>query len=132
MPELPLLDDHAVETDAPPEAVWDALWSVLRRSFGSRSARRFGRVVGVRDTDPLVGFRVADEERDRRLVLEGQHRFARYRLTFELRGRVLVATTHAAFPGPQGRLYRALIVPTRFHARVVKRILAATARRARG
>ena len=129
--ELPLVDSHTVAVDAAPDAVWDALWSVLRRSFGgSARSRRFGRVVGVRDTEPLVGFRIDEEERGRRLVLEGEHRFSRYRLAFELSNGRLEATTHAAFPDPHGKLYRALIVPTRFHARVVNRILRASARAA--
>ena len=36
--------------------------------------------------------------------------------------------THAAFPGPHGRVYRALILPTGFHARVVNRVLGAIRR----
>ena len=128
---LPYVDEHSVETRAAPDAVWEALWSVLRRSFGgSRGSRTFGRVVGVRDSAPLVGFRVVEEERGRRLVLEGTHRFARYRLSFDLDGGRLRAVTHAAFPGPHGRVYRALILPTGFHARVVSRLLRAAARAA--
>ena len=129
--DLPFVDAHSVEVNASPDAVWVALWSVLRRSFGGSSrSRRFGRVVGVRDTEPLVGFRIDEEERGRRLVLEGEHRFSRYRLAFELSDGRLEATTHAAFPGPHGKLYRALIVPTRLHARIVNRILRASARAA--
>ena len=128
---LPYVDEHAVAVNAEPDEVWDALWSVLRRSFGgTRGSRVFASAVGVHDTDPLVGFRVAEEEPGRLLVLEGRHRFARYRLTFELDGGRLKATTHADFPGRHGRVYRALILPTGFHARVVNRMLGATARAA--
>lgn len=130
---LPYVDEHSIEIRAAPEAVWEALWLVLRRSFGgSRGSRVFARAVGVRDTEPLLGFRLAEQERGRRLVLEGEHRFARYRLSFDLENGRLRATTHAAFPGPHGRVYRALILPTGFHARVVNRLLAATARRSGG
>jgi hypothetical protein len=128
---LPFVDEHSVEVAEPPEVVWGALWSVLHRSFGgSRRSRAFGRVVGVRDRDPIVGFRVAEEDPGRLLVLEGEHRFARYRLSVLLDGGRLRATTHAAFPGPHGRVYRLLILPTGFHRRVVRRLLAATARAA--
>jgi hypothetical protein len=128
---LPFVDEHAVEVRAPPEAVWEALWRVLHRSFGgSRGSRAFASAVGVRDRDPIAGFRVAEEEPGRTLVLEGQHRFARYRLSFDLEDGTLRATTHAAFPGLHGRLYRLLIMPTGFHRRIVRRILAAVARKA--
>jgi hypothetical protein len=128
---LPFVDEHSTETRADPETVWEALWSVLGRSFGgSRGTRLFGRVVGVRDTEPIVGFRVAEEERGRLLVLEGRHRFAEYRLTFRYEDGRLSAATHASFPGPHGKAYRGLILPTGFHARVVNRLLAATARAA--
>jgi hypothetical protein len=128
---LPYVDEHHVETHSSPDAVWEALWVVLRKRFGgSRGSRLFARAVGVREREPIVGFRVAEEERGRLLVLEGSHRFARYRLAFELDAGRLKATTHAAFPGPHGRIYRTLILPTGFHARVVRRILASVVRRA--
>jgi hypothetical protein len=128
---LPFVDEHSVEIPAAPDAVWDALWAVLERTFGgTRGSRLFGRAVGVRDTKPLVGFRIAEEERGRRLVLEGEHRFARYRLTFRFEDGRLGAATHAAFPGPHGRVYRALILLTGFHARVVSRLLRAIGRAA--
>ena len=54
---LPYVDEHAVAVNAEPDEVWDALWSVLGRSFGgTRGSRLFARAVGVRDTEPLVGF----------------------------------------------------------------------------
>lgn len=126
---LPFVDEHSVEIQEPREVVWAALWAVLRRMLGgSRGSRLFGRAVGVRDTEPVLGFRVADEEPGRLLVLEGRHRFADYRLTFRYEDGRLSAATHTAFPGPHGRVYRALILPTGFHARVVRRILAAVRR----
>jgi hypothetical protein len=126
---LPFVDEHSVEIPAEPDAVWDALWAVLGRTFGgTRGSRLFARAVGVRDIEPIVGFRIAEEERGRILVLEGEHRFARYRLTFRFENGRLSAATHSAFPGPHGRVYRALILPTGFHARVVNRILSAIRR----
>jgi hypothetical protein len=126
---LPFVDEHSVEIPAAPEAVWDAPWAVLRRSFGgTRGSRLFGRAVGVRDTEPIVGFHVVEEERGRSLVLEGEHRFAQYRWTFRFENGRLSAATHAAFPGPHGKVYRTLILPTGFHARVVKRVLEAVRR----
>ena len=123
---LPFVDEHSVEIAAPPDALWDALWAVLGRTFGgTRGSRLFGRAVGVRDTEPIVGFHVVEEERGRSLVLEGEHRFARYRWTFRFENGRLSAATHAAFPGPHGKVYRALILSTGFHARVVKRVLEA-------
>jgi hypothetical protein len=126
---LPFVDEHSLEIRETREAVWAALWAVLRRTFGgSRGSRLFGRAVGVMDTEPIVGFRVAEEEPGQMLVLQGRHRFADYRLTFRYEDGLLSATTHAAFPGPHGRVYRTLILPTGFHARVVRRILAAVRR----
>jgi hypothetical protein len=125
---LPYVDEHSVETDAEPDVVWDALWSVLRRGFGgTRGSRLFARVVGVRDTEPITGFRIAEEDPGRRLVLEGEHRFARYRWAFRLEDGRISAATYADFPGLHGRIYRTLILPTGFHRRVVRRILAAVA-----
>ena len=126
---LPFVDEHSVEIAAAPDAVWEALWTELGRRFGgTRGSRLFARVLGVRDTEPIVGFHVTEEEQGRSLVLEGEHRFARYRLTFRFEDGRLSAATHAAFPGPHGRVYRALILPTGFHARVVNRVLEAIRR----
>ena len=128
---LPLVDEHSVETRSPPDVVWEALWQVLHRRFGGTAgSRAFARAVGVHDTAPIVGFRVEEEQPGRRLVLGGRHRFASYRLSFDLDDGRLRAPTHAAFPGLHGRAYRALIIPTGLHARVVNRILGATARAA--
>jgi hypothetical protein len=128
---LPFVDEHSVEIPAEPGVVWDALWAVLDGTFGgTRGSRLFARAVGVTDTEPIVGFHVVEEEPGLRLVLEGEHRFARYRLTFRFENGRLSAATHAAFPGPHGRVYRALILPTGFHTRAVNRILRAVRRAA--
>ena len=69
-----------------------------------------------------------------RLRLEGRHRFSRYALDFELiavtRGTRLSATTLAAFPGVPGTLYRTLVIGTRGHVLVVRRLLHSVRRRA--
>jgi hypothetical protein len=62
-------------------------------------------------------------------VLEGRHRFSRYRLGFHLdpleAGRVLVrARTDAAFPGPHGAVYKALVIGSGLHGVVMRRMLA--------
>jgi hypothetical protein len=69
------------------------------------------------------------------LVLEGEHRFSRYALIFHLEalpaGRSRVrAETRAAFPGIRGGAYRALVIGTRAHVLVTKRLLHAVGTRA--
>jgi hypothetical protein len=69
------------------------------------------------------------------LALAGRHRFSVYLLSFRLEdagsGRTrLVAETRAAFPGLKGSVYRALVIGTRMHVVVTRRILSATKRRA--
>ncbi|WP_445149674.1 hypothetical protein [Baekduia sp. Peel2402] len=146
MSELPLIDEHAMVVDASPAATWDAVDAVVRGSFASRRTERFARALGcepaTRSGDALVagatlpGFAIVRAEPDAALVLEGRHRFARYRLTFTLaslddgaRCRV-TAITHAAFPGARGRVYRALVIGTRAHVLVTRRLLTAIRRRA--
>jgi hypothetical protein len=61
-------------------------------------------------------------------VLEGRHPFSRYALVFLIDAREgggcrARAQTWAAFPGPQGRLYRALVIGSGMHAVLVRRML---------
>jgi hypothetical protein len=79
----------------------------------------------------VPGFRVAEAEPGRRLVLRGRHRFSDYQLTFLLDddGR-LRAQTHAAFPGVKGRVYKTLVLGSRLHVLATRRILRAAASRA--
>jgi hypothetical protein len=73
---------------------------------------------------------VVDSEPGRRLALRGQHRFARYALTFLIDGDQLRARSEAAFPGIRGRLYRALLMGTGGHRLVTRGLLRRIARAA--
>jgi hypothetical protein len=128
---LPFVDEHTLAVDAPAAVVWRAVEEVMTAPAGP-AARRYGRLVGVRGGR---AFEVAGSEPPRRLLLVGEHRFARYSLGFTIDDRgprrsILRAQTRAAFPGGAGRLYRGLVVGTRAHVLVVRRLLARVARRA--
>ncbi|WP_157592243.1 hypothetical protein [Solirubrobacter soli] len=58
-----------------------------------------------------------------RLELRGRHRFARYALVFLIDGGRVRAQTYAAFPGVEGRAYRALVIGSGAHRVVTKRLL---------
>jgi hypothetical protein len=142
MPEpeqLPFLDEHRERVDVPADVAWMALVGVLRRRMGG--AGRLARVLGCdslegtpgfsgRVGETLPGFRVVDCEPGRRLALRGQHRFARYALTFLIDGDQLCARSEAAFPGIRGRLYRALLMGTGGHRLVTRGLLRQVARAA--
>jgi hypothetical protein len=103
---------------------------------------RIGRLVGCVDTEssgprPLAtgsavpGFHVDRADPERELALVGAHRFSDYALVFLLAvddegGTLLRAETRAAFPGLEGRLYRTLVIGTRIHVLVTRRLLKAT------
>lgn len=153
------MDEHFVSIDAAGEAAWDALLHVVERSFSSPRSARAARVLGCRDAaasgprpltegSAMPGFRVAVADAQRELALAGRHRFSGYALVFRVElversgpvedtgpvghsgGVRLSAATRADFPGVPGKLYRALVIGTGLHVRVVQRILAATKRRA--
>lgn len=147
MTELPFIDEHSRQIDAPDEAVWSALLGALGRSFaglpdwlasawGLRPRTRTGgweRAAVLGDT--LPGFEVVEAEPPRVLVLRGGHRFSEYELRFDLdcpaRSRTrLRAQTSAAFPGVSGTLYRALVIGTGGHRIAVRRLLSGVAARA--
>jgi hypothetical protein len=143
---LPWVDEHAGELDATPAVVWPALLRTVERMTAGRAAPRYARAVGCADTEaggprPLEvgstvpGFRVAALTSERLLALRGSHRFSDYELVFRLEplGGVrtrLVAETRAVFPGLKGRAYRALVIGTRMHVLVVRRVQHGVARRA--
>lgn len=143
---LPHIDEHSVEIEAPPAATWGALLRVIDGSFDSASTGRFARLLGCADTAssgprPLAdgstfpGFHVELVEPNSELALRGSHRFSDYALIFRLdelkadRTR-LRAETRAAFPGLKGAAYKALVIGTRGHVLVTRRLLNAVKRRA--
>jgi len=138
MEQLPYIDEHGTDVAAPRDRVWVALNAVLRGELSGGTS--FARVLGAepsaatasfdgRPGQTLPGFRVVAADPQRMLVLEGRHRFSRYRLTFILEDQRLRAQTHAAFPGLRGRLYRAAVIGTGGHRLVTRRLLRQVARR---
>lgn len=139
MPPLPFVDEHRRLIAAPAPAAWHGLVRVVTRAL-DRSVGPIGGPWGLQPAGPGgprpldvgstgPGFVVAAIDAERRLCLDGRHRFSRYRLVFELdavgTGTRLRALTFATFDGPHGRVYRALVVGTRGHVLVVRRLLAA-------
>jgi hypothetical protein len=143
---LPHVDEHSIAIEAMPDATWDALLRVVEGSFASGASSKGARLLGCADNaasgprplatgSVLPGFHVETAERPRELALSGRHRFSDYALIFRLdeqgEGRtVLRAETRAAFPGLKGRVYRAMVIGTRMHVLVTRRILDATRRSA--
>ena len=146
MGHLPEVDVHDRPVTASPDRAWRALVAVLAGTF-----RDVPQPLAVAwDLEPrtrtddwdhprvgstIPGFAVAEIEPPRMLTLRGGHRFSRYAFRFTLDdvgpARVaLRAHTSAAFPGPLGRIYRALVIGTGGHAVAVRRLLAKVARRA--
>ncbi|HTR73982.1 MAG TPA: hypothetical protein VMH33_01830 [Solirubrobacterales bacterium] len=145
---LPWVDEHAEDIAAPPATVWPALLRTVERMTAAGAAPRYARAVGCADVEaggprPLeVGstvpaFHVAALIPEKTLVLAGSHHFSDYELVFRLeplggaRSR-LVAETRAEFPGLKGGVYRALVIGTRMHVLVVRRLLRSVARRGEG
>jgi ketosteroid isomerase-like protein len=129
--DLPYIDEHAIVIAAPRHVVWAALEHEFV-SAGRGTVRRW-LAVALRAV-PTSGFSTVERVEGRRLGLAGAHRFARYRLTFDLveagDGMTKVtATSHAAFPGVAGRLYRALVVATPVHVVATTGLLHAIRRR---
>jgi len=143
--DLPFIDEHAIELAAPPERAWDAVCQVMFRSLRGRAGELFARLLGAAETSPrgdppkpgsaITGFRIASAEAPVELALEGQHRFSRYALILHVDalpgdGSRVRAETRATFPGLHGRAYRALVIGTRAHAVIVRRLLRAVRTRA--
>jgi hypothetical protein len=143
--DLPQIDEHGLLVLAPREAVWDALLATVPKAFSRRASTRVARALGCVETehsgDPgrigstIPGFVVARVVQPAVYALEGQHRYARYGLIFSLEPTkdertLLRAETRADFPGLKGGVYRTLVIGTRGHVAVVKRLLGAAKRRA--
>jgi hypothetical protein len=145
LPELPFVDEHTIAVDAPPERAWDAVVAVSGRATGGRASGAFARLVGCDDVEAegapgqpgstVVGFRVETARPPHELGLAGRHRFSEYRLTFRVEplvggGARVRAVTHARFPGVHGEVYRTLVIRSRIHVLVVRRLLSAIRQRA--
>ncbi len=137
MDELPFVDEHRARIDAPAHVVWAALLQVVRREF--EGAARLAKVLGCDPAqgtprfdgnlgETVPGFRVAEAEPGRRLVLRGRHRYSGYELAFVLDDGQLRARTRAAFPGVHGWLYRAAVIASGGHRIVTRRLLRKVAR----
>jgi hypothetical protein len=143
---LPYIDEHSAVVEAGADATWGALLRVAEGSVSSGAAPHFARLVGCADREasgprPLAegsavpGFHVATADVPRQLALAGSHRFSTYALVFHLddlgpdRTRVR-AETRAEFPGLKGSAYRAMVIGTRMHVLVTRRMLSATKRSA--
>ena len=124
MERLPFVDVQQVPADMPAERVWRGLVA----GFAHSSPRRRGlaRLLGCEPAgrtptftaqpgDAVPGFRVVDVEPPTCLVLEGRHRFARYRLEFAIENGRLAARTYADFPGWAGRAYRLAVISSGAH-----------------
>lgn len=148
MERLPYIDEHSITIDVTRERVWDVLAQALRKDFGGPASAPLTRLLGVAPAqergnrrgalhsgDALPGFAVAEARVPERLELRGRHRFSSYALAFELDAIgsdrcTLRARTWAEFPGPIGRIYRALVIGSGGHRLVVRRLLRNVARHA--
>ncbi len=143
---LPHVDEHSREISASPEAAWEALLRVLEGSFGSSATGQVAHLLGCADVgtsgpSPLApgsafpGFHVESAKYLEELGLAGSHRFSDYALIFRLdeldsQHTRLRAETRALFPGFKGGVYRTLVIGTRGHVLVTRRLLGAIKRRA--
>jgi hypothetical protein len=144
--ELPFIDEFETVVEAPARAVYLAAAQRMARGLEGPGVRAFAALLkcahrGTSYTIPPAegqetnGFVVARVDEPRALVLEGEHRFATYRLSFfvdlltDSRSR-LRARTEAVFPGFWGGVYRILVIGSSGHEVIVKRMLGAISRQA--
>lgn len=143
---LPHVDQHSIEVEADGATTWKALTEVVERTTSGGAAPRYARLIRCADTEPagprplavgsaFPGFHVATAVPGAELGLAGSHAFSDYALIFRLEdlgeGRTRVrAETRAVFPKLRGRAYRALVIGTRMHVLVTRRLLGAAKRRA--
>lgn len=123
--DLPYIDAHAITVDASPERVGQVLHDYIAHVLALGERTPFTRLLG---TEPRAGFTVVEEVPGESLTMVGRHRFARYRLAFEivpgLQGdSQLRILTFAAFPGLKGRLYRTAVIGSGAHVVVNRRML---------
>jgi hypothetical protein len=142
---LPLVDEPTATVAATAQQTWAALMRHLEKASNG-----YGRAVGARllgcehvrtagalpDVGAQVpGFVVAESQPPRLLALRGRHRTSIYALTFRIDdagpgGCRLTAESRAAFPGVTGRLYRAAVIGSGAHGRLMTSMLAAIKQRA--
>ena len=143
--QLPPIDEHYIEVDAPAEATWAALFPTLEKAFNGRFARRYAKRLGAGEIiargdlhhpgGTLPGFCVTRAIAPVMLALAGGHKFAKYAVVIRIdllpgqRSRVKIET-RAQFIGRRGMLYKAEVIGTRGHVIVVNRMLRAIKRRA--
>lgn len=135
---LPYIDEHSVRVHAAQDAVWRALVRAGERESAGGVARTLAWLLGADPSHPdgrlpqvgatLPGFAVVAAQPAERLELAGRHRFAQYALVITLSadsdGRTrLAARSHARFAGLHGRAYRALVIGSRGHRVLVRRML---------
>jgi hypothetical protein len=127
--DLPFVDEHRITIEGTTDVVWQGLRRYVDRLIAPNGDSLFTRLLGAR---PASGFEVTDEVQQHRLELTGRHRFSRYALVFELDPdgdrTVLSAQTYARFPGPHGQVYRLLVIGSRTHVLVTRRMLASVRR----
>jgi hypothetical protein len=144
--DLPRIEEHSIAIEATSDAAWGALLRVVEGSFSSGASSKGARLLNCADTvasgprplttgSVLPGFHVETAEPRRELALAGGHRFSDYALIFRLDEQgadrtLLRAETRAAFPGLKGSAYRAMVIGTRMHVLVTRRILGAAKRSA--
>lgn len=143
--DLPSIDLHRVEVNAPQDSTWKALTEWSSRGGSDPRKVNFARLLGCESVkvsgepgaagSTVPGFRVARSAPPRELDLEGRHRFSTYTLDFRVEDldgdrSLLSARTHAAFPGIKGQIYKTAVIRSRAHVLATKRILHSVARRA--
>lgn len=143
--QLPPIDEHAIEVDAPAEVAWDALFPTLQHTLDRPRVRRYAERIDAAVTvargdlrhpgGMLPGFTVIRAIQPVMLALAGRHRHAQYAMVFRIdllpgqRSRVRLES-RAQFIGRRGRFYRAGVIGTRGHVLFVNRMLRAVKRRA--
>lgn len=143
--ELPHVDEHAVDVAAGADDVWTTLLE-FDKAFSGTGAAAYARIVGCVDDrafgprpltegSSMPGFHVVAAVPRSELVLAGQHRFSSYALIFRIdelsaRRSQLRAESRAAFPGVAGTVYRTLVIGTRGHVVVMRRLLSGIKRAA--
>ncbi|MFY9914416.1 MAG: hypothetical protein WAK18_07115 [Nocardioidaceae bacterium] len=123
--EPAFVDEHRISIPAARDNVWTALHRYVDSSLVRNKSQPLVLLLGTR---PPAGFELSQEIPEEQLSLTGRHRFSRYRLTFELADlatgdTMVTARTYADFPGPHGRVYRAVVMGSGAHVVAVRAML---------